>query len=209
MYKLYWAPNTGAFAPQVMLEEIGLDYERVPISMAAGEHRQPDYLALNPMGQIPVLILPDGAVMSESAAIVIHLAESHPEFGLIPPIGDPRRPTVLRWLLFLACDLYETDLRYYYPDRYTEDAAPDGVKAAAAARLNRLWAMLEAALDPGPYLLGADYSVVDAYILMQANWHPDPDRLFADCPRVRQLCDLVRARPAVARIWDQHFPEAA
>ena len=210
MYKLYWAPNTGAFAPHVMLEEIGADYEIVVLDKKVGEHRGAAYRALNPACKIPALMMPDGTVMAESAAIVLHLGDSHPEAGLLPSPGTPERARLMHWLMFLASGLYEADLRWNYSERYTDDAAgAGGVKDSAAMELDRLFALIEGhALDPGPYVLGETYSAVDVYLLMLAEWHYAPAQLYAGSPRIARVRDLLRARPAVQRIWAQHHPQA-
>ena len=206
MYQLYWNPDTGAFAPHAVLEEVGAAYELKRVDTTKGEHRTPEFLALNPRGQIPALTLPDGTVISESAAMILHLADAHPATGLLPPPGDSARAQAYRWLFFLVANIYEADLRYYYADRYTEDAAGrDGVRAAGARQMRDSFVIVERALDPGPYLLGARYSVADLYLTMLANWGSAANAA-ADCPRIAKLCKLVRDRPAIARIWSQNFP---
>ena len=82
MYRLYWAPDTGSMAPQVILEEVGADYELVLLNYDAHEETEADFLALNPRGQIPALVLPDGTIITESAAMVLHIADAHPEANL-------------------------------------------------------------------------------------------------------------------------------
>ena len=74
-YTLYWAPDTGAFVVEAVLEELALPYELVPVDTKRGEHRRPEYLALNPMAQVPVLRLPDGTHLTETAAMVLHLCD--------------------------------------------------------------------------------------------------------------------------------------
>ena len=206
MYKLYWSPDTGAFAPHAVLEEVGAAYELSRVDTTKGEHRTPAFLALNPRGQIPALALPDGTVISESAAMVLHLADAHPAAGLLPPPGDSARAQVYRWLFFCVANIYEADLRYYCPERYTDDpAGRDGVRAAGARQMRDSFAIIERSLDPGPFLLGTRTSVADLYLTMLANWGSAAEAA-TGCPRIAKLCALVRARPAVARIWSQNFP---
>ena len=88
-YTLFWEAMSGAMAVELLLEEMELDYTRVPVDMARGEHRSPDFLALNPTGQIPALRLPDGTVIGESAAIILTLGERHP--GPLVPAARPGR----------------------------------------------------------------------------------------------------------------------
>jgi glutathione S-transferase len=208
MYTLYWRTDTGCFAPQAVLEEVGAAYELHPIDTKAGEHRTAAFLALNPRGQVPALRLPDGTVITESAAMVLHIADAHPAAGLLPPPGDSARAQAYRWLFFCVANIYEPVLRYNYSytDRYTDDAGGrDGVRAAAARQMRESFAIIEHALDPGPYLLGARYSVADLYLTMLAVWDSAASGV-GGCPRIQALCARVRERPAVARIWAQNFP---
>lgn len=206
MYTLYWASHTGAFAPQALLEEAGAEYEIIPIDLKQQEHWQPAYLEINPLGQVPTLILPEGVILTETLAMVLHLGDRFPQTGLVPEIGDPMRAQVYRWLAFLLCNLYETDLRAEYSDRYTSDPAGiPGVKAAAQAQMQRSWTILERALEPGPFFLQDRCSAVDLYLLMLATWWLKGESQWAEYPRTQRLCERVRERPAIQRIWAQNY----
>lgn len=207
MHTLYWAPSTGAFAVQVVLEELGLPYREVLVDTEAGEQRRSDYLALNPMAQVPTLLLPDGTVLTETAAMVLHLCDSAPGAGLLPDLGTAGRGRAYRWLIWLAAEHYGADLRWYYPDRYTADAAGiEGVKAAALERLDRLFAMAQDLLGDGPFVLGDRYSAVDPYLFMQLLWHPDRREVLDRFPGLAAHARRLRARPAVERVWERHYP---
>jgi glutathione S-transferase len=207
MYTLYWSTDSGAFVVQAVLEELGQPYRREVLETAKGDHRRPEFLALNPMAQVPVLRLPDGTVITESGAMVVHLSDAHPEAGLLPPPGTTPRAVAYRWLFWLATGLYESDLRYYYPDRYTADAAgADGVQAAALARMDQLLATAADLLGAGPYALGERFSAVDLYLFMLTFWHPDHVAVRERHPALGEMVRRVRQRPAVERIWWQHHP---
>jgi len=105
MYRLYWSRNTGAFAPDLVLQLAGVPCERILVDRSVGEHRQPEYLRLNPMGEVPTLVLPDGTVLTESAAMLLHLVDAHPQAGLAPPPGSADRTRFDRWVLFTAVNL--------------------------------------------------------------------------------------------------------
>lgn len=199
LFKLYWAPRTGAFAPEATLLEIGAAFEAIRVDTGKGEQQGEAYRRLNPVGQIPALELPDGSVMTESLALCLWLADAYPDAGLIPPAGEAARARLLRWLIFGLCNIYESDLRYSYASRYTSD--PDGVESvrtAAARRMDDSFAMLDAALGEGPYLLGERYSVADPYILMLTCWQPDTAALLHRLPNVARLCAATMKRPAIA-----------
>jgi glutathione S-transferase len=205
MYKLYWSKMSGAIAPQALLEETGAEYEKIVIDMDKMEHRTPEFMAVNPWAQIPALVLPDGTLMTESAAMLLHLADRHPEAKLAPPAGSAESAHFLRWLLFMASTVYVADMRLYHADQFTSDpAGQDGILASARVDMDRSFAVLDDALNPGPYLLGETFSAADIYLWMLAAWHPDPPKLFASNPRVKRLVELVQARPAIARVWDEH-----
>lgn len=209
MYVLYWARNSGALAPQILLEEIGVDYERRVLNLEQGDDQRDDFLQVNPRGQVPALVLADGSIVTESAAISLHLADCHVKAGLLPPLGSTERARVYRWLCYAAANLYEGVLRLYYADRFTTDPGQvEPVRASAREFIDYSWQLLENELGQGPYLLGNTYSVVDPYLLMLTNWHEQPQALLQRNPKLGRLCAAVRARPAVERIWAQHFPAA-
>ena len=195
-------------APQILLEEVGADYQREIIDMEKSEEMQAGYLLINPRGQIPALFLPDGSLLTESAAMVLHIAESHPESGLLPPPGSAERAQVYRWLFYAVANIYEADLRMYYSERFaTEAGCADSIKHKASEDMNSAWDLLEQQLGDGPYLLGEQYSVIDPYLLMLAYWHQQPQELLARCAKLKRLCDTVQQRAAVQRIWSQHYPD--
>ena len=201
MYRVYWDVGTGAFIPIALLTKVGTAWEGVRLDRRAGQHRAPDYLAINPMGQIPTLVLPGGTILTETAAMVLHIADAFPEAQLAPPGGTSARATFDRWLIFSAAVFYEADLRFYYPERYTADAdGVDGVRRAAQDQLERVTAiLLEHALQPGPFVLGHRFTAVDLYVAMLVSWMPDG-------PGRRELGHLIRAvhaDPAFARVWHE------
>ena len=206
MYKVYGRPGAGSVVVEALLEEIGARYDVVTVDRDV----IPDnYLAINPLGQVPALILPDGRIMTESAAITIHLADTFSESGLAPKIDAPDRPDFLRWIVYLATSIYATDLRIYYPDRYTADK--DGgkcVKASAVSRMAVEWDIYAAALGDKPYILGEKMCAVDIYAAMLATWNLDVPAFFRRHPNVHAMYERVTKRPAIARVWERGEMEA-
>lgn len=201
MYKLYWAPKTGAFVVQAALEQADAAYDRVVVDIRAGAQKEPAYLAINSLGQVPSLALPDGQVVTESAAMVLHLADAFPGAGLLPAADHPDRPKALRWLMFLAMNVYGDNLRYNYAARYTDDpSGAPGVRAAAVEQLVRSWKMFDDALESGPFLLGETCCAVDIYAAMMTDWSLPRAQLFACAPRVARAFALVCELPAVSPI---------
>ncbi len=197
MYRLYWAPSTGAFAPDVVLTLTGAPFERQRVDYDNKEQQGETFRSLNPLGQIPVLQLPDGAAITESAAMVLHLVESFPEAGLAPPAGSAERAVFHRWLVFLAVNVYGATLRYYYSERYTSDpTGADSVRQAADRDLQGFYEILQRALDPGPFLTGAAFGAADIYLMMLVDWYP-PARVL---PRVERLCAALKKDPRISEL---------
>lgn len=206
MYRLYWSPSTGAFAPEAVLNEIGARYERVLVDTRENQHRESDFLQLNPRGQVPVLELPDGSVMTESAAMILTLCELHPEAGLLPPQGQSARAQAYRWLFFAVANIYEADLRYSYNGRYTVDPmGGEAVQRQAEKDLDTHWRTVEQALSEDGRILPDSFSAVDIYLAMLAVWHHDIPRLLSAHPRLARLVERVRGRPALVALWTEHF----
>lgn len=206
MYVLHWSKGCGSFAPHAVLNEAGASCELVEVDLDAEQEYTEEFLALNPRAQVPVLTLPDGTVMTESVAMVMHIADCHPGSGLMPDVGETDRAIAYRWLVFSAVNLYEAGCRVshaqYYSARESDYA---GIRAQARVDLDRYWEIVAEAIGDGPYLLGQRYSVVDICLLMIAQWHPDPGALVERLHNIGRLCDAVKSRPAIEAIWDLNF----
>ncbi|MGM0560157.1 MAG: glutathione S-transferase family protein [Pseudomonadota bacterium] len=211
MYRLYWSLSSGAFAPEAVLNEIGARYERVLVDTGKKEHRTPDFLKLNPRGQVPALELPDGSVMTESAAMMLTLSERHPEAELMPLSGKAERAQIYRWLFFAVANIYEALLRYNYSDRFTVDPmGGEAIQRQAEADLANYWDIVEQeALSEGGSLRNTDFSLVDIYFSMLAAWQPQAERLPETHPRLARMVSRVSQRPAIAPLWQEHFGHKA
>jgi glutathione S-transferase len=201
MYTLFFAPGTAAMAPQAALEEIGAPHKLVKVDLKSGEHRKPEYLKLNPKGRVPVLAEGDAAI-TESAAILMHLADRHPEAKLAPAIGSSERARYYQWLLYLSNTLQAAMIEYFHPDWTHEDvAAQAALKASAEKRIGAMFSYIDSELGKsGPYLLGAEFRAPDLFLHMVTRW----SRYFAkpgyQYPHIKRCTDLVKARPAVQRM---------
>ncbi|RYY81652.1 MAG: glutathione S-transferase, partial [Comamonadaceae bacterium] len=115
--RLHFYPSTAAMVPHIVLEEIGVPYERVLVDRTRDDHKAPAYLRLNPNGLIPVLT--DGElVLYETAAIVLHLCDTHPQARLAPEVGTAGRAHFYKWLMWLTNTVQATMLAYFYPERW-------------------------------------------------------------------------------------------
>ena len=202
-YKLYGRAGAGSLAPQILLEEIGVPYEVFWVGRDPAELE--NFRHINPAGKVPLLVLPEGTTLSESAAILIHLTHAHPAVDLAPTPGSSAHARFLQWMVFLSANVYETALRYYYPERYgvAGSSAAADIKAQALTDYASHLELIHAALSP--YVLGAKLSAVDAYLYMVAGWYPGGvAALAAQLPKVAQHAELLRGRPATRKAERDH-----
>jgi glutathione S-transferase len=203
MYTLYGRIGSGSAAVEAALSIIDTPHDIVWLDTSAGEHLTEAFAAINPRRQVPALVMPDGGVMTESAAMLLHLTDAFPEAGLAPQPGSSARAQHDRWLIFMAVNIYEGELRKAYADRYTAD--PDGaeaVRAAAEAYLTDQYAIIDTALT-GDYILGDRLSMADLYLWMVASWR-DPQQLDKETPRVAAHARRLRDHPTVRVIAERH-----
>lgn len=200
-YTLYSHDGSGGFAVEAALVKAGATFKTIVIDTAKGEQERPDFVAINPMRQVPALVLPDGTVVTESAAIVVHLANTFPGKGLAPSPGSSGHARFLRWMFFMAANLYEGDLRYYYPERYTADATGiDGVKAAGAGHMEKSFAIVEDALAKDRFLCGSVLTMADVYLAMLTAWSPEP----ITAPRLAAVRAAVAGDGTIGPLWLRH-----
>jgi GST-like protein len=202
-YKLYGRQGSGSLAVQVALEEIGVPFERIWITKE--EAAVAKFREINPTGKVPALALPDGTLMFESAAILVHLSLVHPSAGLAPPPGTCEHALFLQWMTFMSANAYEAALRIYYPDRFSTrgelDAEPIREQGTRdfLAHLELLSRRLK------PYVLGARYSIADVYLYMLASWYPaGKEELHARLPPLGLHAQTLSLRPAVSAVEADH-----
>ena len=201
MYTLYARNGAGSVAVEALLAACGADYKVIVLNRKPDGAFEDFFLAINPKAEVPTLVLPDGSVMTESAAMMIHIAEQFPKEGLAPMPGEGGRAQFLRWQVYLAAALYGSDLRLFYPQRFTTDAAgAEGVKARATETMNNEFAIYADALGDRRFMLGR-LSAVDIYAAMLCTWAPDMDALFARHPNLRRMYDAVLENDAVKKVW--------
>jgi glutathione S-transferase len=203
MYKLYTRANTGGFVVEAALILAGVPFDQIGVPKSASPDQA--FLDISPLNQVPVLVLPDGSSMTESAAICILLAERHPEANLAPAANSPERADFLRWMMFMSSVIYQADLRFFYAHRYTADpGGVDAVKQAAISEMDRGFAILDAALESRDWLVGERLSLADIYLVMLVAWHPDVDKARADWPNIERLWSALRAHPLMKRLNASH-----
>jgi len=205
MYFLYSSPGTTALSAHAALEEIGAEYRVIDVDLAPPvAERDPALLEANPHGRVPTLIDGD-VVVYEGVAVLMYLADRHPQAGLAPRADDRLRGPYYQWLAYMADTLQVAYQMHYYPERHSDDeGCVESVKAKAHARLRESWSVLEAALEPGPCLLGDRFSACDLHLHMLGTWHANHGWLLEEFPSVAAHARRVAARPAVARVLPLH-----
>ncbi len=211
-YKLYGRPGWGSAIVEAQLVWYGLpfDYEAVgdlfkdPAARARLE-------TVNPLAQVPTLVLPDGSVMSESAAITLLLADITGRDDLVPAPGARERAKFLRWLIFLVANIYPTFTYADDPARFVSiTAARDPFRAATDAYAQKLWQQVgrEAAQVEarGPWFLGERFSALDIYLDVMTRWRPKRGWFEHDVPRLFAIARRADQVPQLAPVWARNFP---
>lgn len=207
-YRLYFDRKTSAFVPNVMLEELGVDYELVHVDTSVDAHETEDFRALNPNMLIPTLALPDGRTFGENGAQIVMLGDLHPESGLVPRIDEPDRPAFLQWLFAIATTGHTTIRRYSYTEEYTTRLdAQDGTREAAHGQLMRFYSVLDDVISGDPWFLPRGFGPLDIYTIMILIPFATDEltEIFRTRPALARLHEAAHARPSVDRLWKFYF----
>ena len=204
-YIVFGDRRSGAFAVEAALAEAGVAYEFHHVSLETNEQKSPSFLALNPSGKMPALKLPSGEMVTESAAILLTIADRFPEARLIPPHATFARAEAYRWIAFMASEIYPMVEIEDYPERF----APAGAEAAAlkakvVARIRERMLILETAIA-GPWILAHEFSAADIYAAMFTRWSAVKDWRDEHLPKLNAVVENLAARPRIAPVWQRHF----
>ena len=207
MIQLHYFPGNASMTPHLLLEELGTPFELKLVDRSANAHKSSEYLKLNPNGLIPVLVDGD-LVLYETAAIVLHLVDTHATAGLAPRIGTAERAHFYKWLVWLAASLQSQMPMYFYSDRYVAAGNAAGaaqVKAAAETRIAGLVDQIDAQLAShrGPWLLGESFSALDPYAFMLCRWTRGMQRPARTLAHVGPFLQRTLARPTVQRVIER------
>ena len=205
--RLHYLPGTAAMAPHAALAEIGVPYELVRVERDEDGRPSEAYLALNPWGKIPTL--EDGdLVLTESAAICLHLADRFPDARLAPQVGTRERSELYRWLLWLSNTVQMTQMRHFYPDRH----GTEGVKAAADAELAEHYDLIDRHLADREWLVGDERTVADLFLFMLTRWGRFLEPPAWERPNLRAHWLLTLRLPGVQKMIEEQgleLPELA
>ena len=165
--KLYYSPGACSLAPHIALREAGLPHTLERVSMKKHQLADgTDFYGINPLGYVPVLALNSGEQLRECSAILQFIADQVPDKQLAPANGKMARCRLQEWLGFISTELHQPFGQLFHP------ATPDNFKAALHARLLQRLQWIDRQLADGPYLMGAAWSVADAYLFTVVNWAP-------------------------------------
>ena len=211
MLQLHYFPGNASLIVHIVLEEIGAPFTLKFVDRAQSAHKSAEYLALNPNGLIPVLVDDEvrgaaGAplVLYETAAICLHLADTHPAAALLPPLGTPERAQAYKWLVWCTNTLQATITNYFYPERWAHDAAGAAVvKALAETKVGTMLDQIDAELarHGGPWFLGDRISILDSYTFVLCRWTRGFARPARELSHIRPWLDRMLARPALQRAF--------
>ena len=203
MYKLFYYPRNASWAPHMVLEELGEDFELVLVDRKQEAQKSKDYLALNPTGRIPTLV--DGDLtLFKSAAICLHICEKNPKSQLIPAIGSPERTKFHQWLFYLTSSIQSELMLYFYPNKHTsEPEAGESIKETQEQRVTEMFALVDKALAESEFLVGNQLTFCDFFLFMLSHWasgFQQPPlafehlgrylRAMAKLPTVRKVCEV-------------------
>ena len=209
MYTLYGNKGSGSASTQVALEIVGAPYRIVETASWDTNDAFVELLKVNPLGQIPTLVLEDGSVLSESAAILIHLGGAHPESGLLPRDASARAQAI-RGLVFIAANCYAAISVIDYPERWcadadADDAVKERIRAGTRARLHRYWEMFADLFPARPYLGGAELGALDILAAVVSKWSGSRKHLEKARPAFHATLMRIEAHPKVAPVFAQHW----
>ena len=204
-FTLYGDLGSGAFSAEAALAEAGAPYRFELVSLEKNEQKQPAFLAINPSGKMPALRLPEGEIITESAAILLTLADHFPQARLLPPQASNDRALAYRWLAFMAGEIYPIVEIVDYPERFMPDGGDAGAMRKIARDRIRERILIIERMIKGPFLLAGGFSILDIYAAMFTRWSLEPDWKLVHIPRLMALADAVSGRPAIAPVWQRHF----
>ena len=209
-YVVYGAAGYGSVMVEAALTLLNLPYrvvERKPDESAEDAEAMG---ALNPLRQVPALVTPAGELITESAAMLIWLADAHPQGRLAPALDAPGRAQFLRWMAYVSAQIYALYWIRDDPSRLAADKAHEAViQARIVERITHCWTQMEAQIAPGRYLAGEALSVLDLYVAVVSRWGPRRRRFYAVAPRMGEVVRRVDADPRLADFWAERFPFAA
>ena len=200
---LYYAPGSASLLVHWLLIELDVPHALHLVDTAAKVQKSPEYLALNPNGVVPTLVI-DGKPQYEAAALAMLLAERHPDAGLAPAFDDARRADYLQWMFNLANMVQPLLRQWWYPGEPAGEANADALRTCCAARIAAEWQRIDNHLAAnGPFLLGQEAGVADFYLTMLMRWSRNTPKPATDWPHLAALAQRMKARPSFKVLYER------
>ncbi|UVF22668.1 glutathione S-transferase family protein (plasmid) [Microvirga terrae] len=207
MLKIFGAVGSGSVPIEAMLTLLGVPYEVIEAVTWEDEAARERVETANPLGQVPTLVLPSGEVITESAAILIYLADLHPQARLAPGLNDPNRAQYLRWMTYVSAAIYAFAWIKDDPMRITasDKLAPEIIDRIHD-RIADCWHMMDDQITPGRYILGDELSVLDLYVTVISRFAPWRSRFYKSAPKMAEIVRQVDTDPRLNEFWAKRFP---
>ncbi len=206
-YVVHGAAGSGSVPVEATLTLPGLPYRVVENASWASREAADAVGQVNRLRQVPAVILPGGELMTESAAILIHLADRHPQSRIAPTPDAPARAQFLRWMSYLPAQIYSMFWVRDEPSRLAADAAAEKViLERTAQRIADCWRMMNEQVAPGDYILGDALSVLDLYVAVMSRWTPRRKVFYQVAPKLTAVVRRVDADPRLAEFWARRMP---
>jgi glutathione S-transferase len=202
MIKLYYSPGACSLAPHIVLEELGIAYDSVLVSLKDGEHRKSDFLKVNPKGQVPALNV-DGKVLTECPAILTYLGGGFADRGLWPK-ETWKQAEAISLMSWLSSSVHIAVACVWRAGRFSNDPATHpSIQATGRETIEKLYAEIDKLLTGRTFAMGGQYSVVDPYLLVFYRWGnrlgiPMKDKY----PVWAKHAQRVFSRPTVKRVFE-------
>lgn len=209
-YALYGDRGSGSAAVELALAEIGADVRLDDVPLESAAQRSGRYEALNPQRKLPTLVTPEGEILTESAAILIVLADRHPDAALLPE-APVARAQAIRWLVFIAAEIYPVVEMIDYPERFQppggvrDETDRERLRAHYRDIWKRRWQVVEAAAADEGWFLEQGFSAVDLYAAVVSRWAQTDEWRPRHLPAIERIASAVAARPRCDAVWRRHF----
>jgi GST-like protein len=207
MYTLYGFKGSGSASVEMALKVAGLPYRIVNAASWEPGPGLDELRQVNALAQIPTLVLPDGSVMTESAAILVQLGLAA-QPGLLLPAGERERAQAIRGLVYIPANCYSCITILDYPERFTsagDKESLDKVRAGTRARLHKHWEIFADTFRPAPFLNGAAPGALDFFAAVVSRWAGTRAHLREARPDFSALLARIESHPSVADVFKAHW----
>ena len=204
---LYGRQGWGSVLIEAQLTWYGIDYDFQTVGDLFEDQAARHALEkINPAIQVPTLVLPDGRVMTESAAITLWLAEHAGRVDLVPEVGAPERADFLRWLIFIIASIYPTYTYADDPSRFVaEESAQEGFKRRVVDYAKRMYGVLDQAAA-GPWFFAERFSALDIFICALSHWRPGRRWFDRETHTLASIATATKALPKLSEVWARNYP---